>query len=178
MADAMALAGDIVSCSGLMLLFLLLTEPRYPMRRTAALLSAVFAATAAAYIAAVLGLGLMPGQASLVCFSIPSLTACLLLSKYRDGRFLFTFCTIDVLGFMLIAVSRISAVLLGGDGWLDFYELTGGEEAERVDTLAGDFNRYAAAHPQEASAVYRLAAEKLKPAGKTLIFQNKPAESR
>jgi hypothetical protein len=26
--------------------------------------------------------------------------------------------------------------------------------------------------------VYRLAAEKLKPAGKTLIFQNKPAESR
>ena len=69
-------------------------------------------------------------------------------------------------------------VLLGGDGWLDFYELTGGEEAERVDTLAGDFNRYAAAHPQEARAVYRLAAEKLKPAGKTLIFQNKPAESR
>lgn len=102
MADALALAGDIVSCGGLMLLFLLLTDPRYPMRRTAALLSAVFAATAAAYIAAVLGLGLTPGQASLVCFSIPSLTACLLLSKYRDGRFLFTFCTIDVLGFMLI----------------------------------------------------------------------------
>ena len=118
MADAMALAGDIVSCSGLMLLFLLLTEPRYPMRRTAALLSAVFAATAAAYIAAVLGLGLMPGQASLVCFSIPSLTACLLISKTRDGRFLFPFCTNDVLRFMLIAVSRISAVLLGGDDWL------------------------------------------------------------
>ena len=69
-------------------------------------------------------------------------------------------------------------VLRSGDGWLDFYELAGGEEAERVDTLAGDFNRYAAAHPQEARAVYRLAAEKLKPAGKTLIFQNKPAESR
>lgn len=85
MADALALAGDIVSCGGLMLLFLLLTEPRCPMRRTAALLSVVFAVTAAAYIAAVLGLGLTPGQASLVCFSIPSLTACLLLSKYRDG---------------------------------------------------------------------------------------------
>lgn len=28
-------------------------------------------------------------------------------------------------------------VLRSGDGWLDFYELTGGEEAERVDTLAG-----------------------------------------
>ena len=28
------------------------------------------------------------------------------------------------------------------------------------------------------STVGRLAAEKLKPAGKTLIFQNKPAESR
>lgn len=113
--NVVTVAGDIVSCAGLMALFLLLTEPRYPMRRTAAAMSAVFAATAAAYTAAVLAFGLTPGQASLICFSIPSLAACLAASKYRDGRFLFTFCTIDVLGFMLIAVSRVAAFATGGN---------------------------------------------------------------
>lgn len=45
-------------------------------------------------------------------------------------------------------------VLRSGDGWLDFYELACGEEAERVDTLAGDFNRYARRASAGGRAVY------------------------
>ncbi|WP_343210654.1 GGDEF domain-containing protein [Anaerolentibacter hominis] len=109
---------SITACLVLIACFLTLTEFRYSARTTFITMGLVMLLTTAAYLTLV-NRGWAEGQASLACYSIPSLLVCLILSRYRDSRFIFTFCSVDLCGIILIYLTRIP-VLYGCPFWLCF----------------------------------------------------------
>ena len=98
----------------IVVLFLLLFEPRYSWRTT---MLASFAGCGA-----MIGVNLLAipwaGQefiASLTFFTctVPSLVLFFVLSKYRDGRLLFLFCLTDTTSFWVLQVTNFAARLAG-----------------------------------------------------------------
>jgi len=95
-------------------IFLLLFEPRYPWRRT---LAASFSATVALLalnigLAAVIGLERIMSAALFTC-TFPTLALFFFLSKYRDGRFFFTFCLSDTTCFWILQLTNLLDRLCG-----------------------------------------------------------------
>lgn len=60
------------------------------------------------------------GTASAVSLTIPSMILFFVLSKHRDSRFFFTFCSIDIMGLIVIIFSRAIAILYNDNLWLIF----------------------------------------------------------
>lgn len=51
--------------------------------------------------------GFDPETISIICFSLPSLILCFMISKYRGARFIFTFASIDLLAMTALILGRI-----------------------------------------------------------------------
>lgn len=96
------------------ILFLLLFEPRYSWRTTLIVVSAGSAAIAIANAAAMLwmGHGIIMSIAFFTC-TIPSMLLYFVLSKYRDGRFFFLFCLTDTVCFWLLQITNFLDRLTG-----------------------------------------------------------------
>lgn len=60
------------------------------------------------------------GMASAVSLTIPSMILFYILSKHRDSRFFFTFCSIDIMGLIVIIFSRAIAIRFNDNLWLIF----------------------------------------------------------
>ena len=96
------------------LLFLLLFEPRYSWRTT---LIAAFAGAGTLLVVNVLamyrmGHGIIMTAAFFTC-TIPSMLLFFVLSKYRDGRFFFLFCLSDTMCFWLLQITNFLDRLSG-----------------------------------------------------------------
>lgn len=95
------------------ILFLLLFEPRYSWRTTFIVTFFGSAVIVAVNIAVILWLG--RGIMSVAFFSctIPSMLLHFFLSKYRDGRFFFLFCLTDTMCFWLLQITNFLDRLAG-----------------------------------------------------------------
>lgn len=114
----MTILGDAAflwSMMHIVLLFLMLFEPRYSWRVTVAAGFAGMALMLCVNALALLrlGAGSSMGISFFTC-TIPSLLLFLALSKYRDGRFFFLFCLTDTTCFWLMQLSNFLDRLAGG----------------------------------------------------------------
>lgn len=103
----------LVSMLHIILLFLLLFEPRYSWRAT---IIASFAGAAALtavnlLLMAVLDVGIM--RIAFFTCTLPSMTLFFALSKYRDGRFFFLFCLTDTTCFWVLQITNLLDRLTG-----------------------------------------------------------------
>lgn len=96
------------------ILFLLLFEPRYSWRTTLITVFTGSAAIAAVNVAAMvrMGHGIIMSIAFFSC-TIPSMLLYFVLSKYRDGRFFFLFCLTDTMCFWLLQITNFLDRLTG-----------------------------------------------------------------
>ena len=104
----------LVSMLHIILIFLVLFEPRYSWRTT---LFVSFAGGGTLLAANVLlmvwkGSGILMSAAFFTC-TLPTLLLFLLLSKYRDGRFFFLFCLSDTMCFWLLQLTNFLDRLTG-----------------------------------------------------------------
>ena len=97
-----------------LVLFMILFESRYPRKKTMVLTIGLMGPLMIAnfVMLAVLGPVVMSTLLLLTC-SLPSLIFFWFLSKYRDGRFLFTFCFADTIMLEVIYVTSILDFFLG-----------------------------------------------------------------
>lgn len=96
------------------LLFLLLFEPRYSWRITAAVSFAGVGSLLIVNVLAMfwLGHGIIMSAAFFTC-TIPSMLMFFMLSKYRDGRFFFLFCLTDTTCFWILQITNFLDRLAG-----------------------------------------------------------------
>ena len=99
----------------IVVLFLLLFEPRFSWRTTLIISFAGVGTLLAVNVLVMfwLGHGIIMNAAFFSC-TLPSLLLFLLLSKYRDGRFFFLFCLTDTVCFWLLQVTNFLDRLAGG----------------------------------------------------------------
>lgn len=112
---------DFASNIGLVILFYQAFEWRIPRKQVRIVLGMVSGLGCAAYCAGILLLpeaGFSPF--SLLCFTLPGLAADIIMARYRDFRLVFTYCTIDVIGFSVSLILRILFLRLAGYEWLLF----------------------------------------------------------
>lgn len=115
------LLSDFASNIGLVILFYQAFEWRIPRKQVRRVLCAVCVLGFFAYC---IGISLVPEAGyspfSLLCFTIPGLAADIAMAKYRDFRLVFTYCTIDVIGFSISLILRILFLVLPGYEWIMF----------------------------------------------------------
>ena len=97
-----------------LILFMILFESRYPKKKTMMLTIGLMGPLMIAnfVMLAILGPVVMSTLLLLTC-SLPSLIFFWFLSKYRDGRFLFTFCFADTIMLEVIYITSILDFFLG-----------------------------------------------------------------
>lgn len=97
-----------------LILFMILFESRYPKKKTMMLTIGLMGPLMIAnfVMLAILGPVVMSTLLLLTC-SLPSLIFFWFLSKYRDGRFLFTFCFADTIMLEIIYITSILDFFLG-----------------------------------------------------------------
>ena len=115
------LLSDFVSNIGLVVLFYQAFDWRVPRKQVRLVLGLVCAAGSLAYCG---GIFLLPEAGyspfSLLCFTQPGLAADFVMAKYRDFRLVFTYCTIDVIGFSVSLILRVLFMESTGFEWLLF----------------------------------------------------------
>lgn len=96
------------------ILFLLLFEPKYSWHTTLIAVFAGSAAIAAVNVAAMvrMGHGIIMSIAFFSC-TVPTMLLNFVLSKYRDGRFFFLFCLTDTTCFWLLQITNFLDRLTG-----------------------------------------------------------------
>ena len=57
--------------------------------------------------------GIVIAQTALFTQSVPSLIMCWIIAKHKDLRFLFVFCSLDILGFMILLIVNSLSIMLG-----------------------------------------------------------------
>lgn len=97
-----------------MVLFLLLFQPKYSKKVTLIATSLGFAAVVAAnaLLLTLLGSDALMDLALFTC-TLPTLILFFFLSEYRDGRFFFTFCLSDTCSFWLLQLTNLLDRLCG-----------------------------------------------------------------
>lgn len=97
-----------------LVLFMILFESRYPQKKTMVLTISLMGPLMAVnfVLLALLGPETMSTLVLLTC-SLPSLIFFWFLSKYRDGRFFFTFCFTDTIILEVIDLTAIADFFLG-----------------------------------------------------------------
>ena len=79
-----------------LVLFMILFESRYPKKKTLILTLATMTPLIVVNFVLFVFMGFdRYGSLMLLTLSLPSLVVFYILSKYRDGRFFFTFCMVD-----------------------------------------------------------------------------------
>lgn len=102
------------ACCFSFVMFLILFEPRLPMRRTVLLSVIIMGPLLTANFVLLFLLG--PETMStllLITATLPSLVFFWFLAKYRDGRFFFTFCMSDTIMLLIIHSTTILDFFLG-----------------------------------------------------------------
>ena len=91
-----------------LVLFLFLFESRYPRKKTATLVLATMVPLILVNLLLFVLLGFNRyGTLMLLTLSLPSCVIFYLLSKYRNGRFFFTFCMVDTVALEVVYVTNI-----------------------------------------------------------------------
>ena len=101
---------DFITCACLGAVFLMLTELRYSLKSTVIFVTIAVVILFIGY-EMLMSEGVDDYLAAAVSLSLPSLIICFILSKYRDSRFIFTFCSVDIMGFIIIFMAGIIAIL-------------------------------------------------------------------
>lgn len=97
-----------------LVLFMILFESRYPKKKTLLLTIGLMGPLMIANFILLVFLGpVVMSTLLLVTCSLPSLIFFWFLSKYRDGRFLFTFCFADTIMLEIIDITSILDFFLG-----------------------------------------------------------------
>lgn len=89
--------------------FFLLIDLKYSVRKTIGIVG-IFIGLAFSLYVVLANQGIDKGMVSFFTFSMPSFLLCWFLSKRKGSRFIFTFCTVDVIGFTAMVVARIVAI--------------------------------------------------------------------
>lgn len=101
---------DFVTCMYLAIVFLLLIELKYSKKVTFISIVSFIVISFSVYLKFV-SMGINEGESSAITLTIPSLILCFILSKSKDSRFVFTFCSVDIMGLIIIIISRAVAIL-------------------------------------------------------------------
>ncbi len=101
---------DVLICIYLAVIFFGLIELKYS-RKATAIVAVIFIIAAFVLYYKLITSGRDESLAAAVAFSIPSLLLCFILSKNKDGRFVFTFCSVDIMGLIIVSISRAIAIL-------------------------------------------------------------------
>lgn len=121
MGQIFTLLSDFASNIGLVALFYQAFEWRIPRKRV---LGVFFVVCVTGFLAYCAGIFFLPGVGyspfSLLFFTIPGIAADIAMAKYRDFRLVFTYCTIEVIGFSISLILRILFVKGSGYEWLLF----------------------------------------------------------
>ncbi|MDD2295473.1 MAG: GGDEF domain-containing protein [Eubacteriales bacterium] len=105
-------ASNLLACICTAAAYMILIRLRYSIKVSLVSIS-VFVVLSFICFSTLVRTGMNTGMASAVSLTIPSLPFCYLLSKHRDSRFIFTFCTVDVFGILTISTARIAAIPFG-----------------------------------------------------------------
>ncbi|MBU5450262.1 GGDEF domain-containing protein [Acetivibrio sp. MSJd-27] len=97
---------NVLSISCILILFLILCESRYSVKKTWIIGISTYMVCSAAYLFG-LSLGMFPALSSALFLTIPSFFLCGSIAKYRDFRYIFTFCTVDIFGTIILGISNI-----------------------------------------------------------------------
>ena len=105
----------------IVLIFLLLFEPRCSKRVYYASLIPVMALWLGGniYVLLVYGLEVL-GRYTLLTATLPSMLYFWIVAKNRDGRFFFTFCMVDTVVLWVMAVTGLIDHVVGGEGLVTF----------------------------------------------------------
>ena len=105
----------------IVLIFLLLFEPRCSKRGYYASLIPVMALWLGGniYVLLVYGLEVL-GRYTLLTATLPSMLYFWIVAKNRDGRFFFTFCMVDTVVLWVMAVTGLIDHVVGGEGLVTF----------------------------------------------------------
>ena len=102
-----------------LILFMFLYESRYPKKKAMTLTIIVMVPLAIFNLACFFILGPEKcGEIVLLTCTLPSLIFFWFLAKYRDGRFLFTFCVVDTISLEIIYITYILDYYLPGDNFI------------------------------------------------------------
>lgn len=115
----LTLMSDIAANIGLVTLFYQAFDWRLPRKMVRNILMGICGVGAVIYCICCYrlpGAGISP--LSLLCFTLPGLVADILMAKYRDFRLVFTYCIIDVIGFALSIILRLTFFRLASLEWL------------------------------------------------------------
>lgn len=115
----LTLMSDIAANIGLVTLFYQAFDWRLPRKKVRNILMCICGVGAVIYCICCYRLpdaGISP--LSLLCFTLPGLAADILMAKYRDFRLVFTYCIIDVIGFALSIILRLTFFQLASLEWL------------------------------------------------------------
>lgn len=115
----LTLMSDIAANIGLVTLFYQAFDWRLPRKMVRNILMGICGVGAVIYCICCYrlpGAGISPF--ALLCFTLPGLVADILMAKYRDFRLVFTYCIIDVIGFALSIILRLTFFWLASLEWL------------------------------------------------------------
>ncbi len=110
---------EFISCVYLSVIFILLMDIRTSKKVTFLLMSA-FVILSFIGFSSLEHRGYDSGVASAIALTLPSMALFFILSKHRDGRFLFTFCSVDIMGLIIIILSRATAIMFDDNLYLIF----------------------------------------------------------
>ena len=104
----------LLSCIFLLLGFLILCKHRYPLRRMLIGSALILLLCFGLYVMG-LRLGLKTPAAAAICLTVPSFLLCGQLSVYRDFRYVFTFCSADLFGIVIMGLCNSFNIVLNLD---------------------------------------------------------------
>ncbi|WP_206458238.1 GGDEF domain-containing protein [Anaerovorax sp. IOR16] len=110
MNPSLVSVSDFISCIYLAIIFLVLIELKYSKKVTFIFIVTFILFAFFTYLKFV-SMDFGEGKSSAITLTIPSFILCLLLSKNKDSRFVFTFCTVDIMGLIIIIIARMIAIL-------------------------------------------------------------------
>lgn len=114
--QGLSILSDLIIIVFNMLVYMQLVELKHDTRKNRAIMYIGCALIFAMYLAATQLLGVAVSIASLICMTIPSLALFFILSKYKDSRFVLTFCFVDTITLVAGAVSRAVGLMTGDIG--------------------------------------------------------------
>lgn len=102
-----------------LILFLFLFESRYPRKKAMTITLATMVPLLVVNLILFVALGMEQyGTLMLLTLSLPSCIIFYLLSKYRNGRFFFTFCMVDTIVLEIVYITNILHHYLGLESYL------------------------------------------------------------
>ena len=105
---------SLLSCFFLLIGFLILCKHRYSLRRMLISSAAILFLCFGLYVLG-LRLGLKTPAAAAICLTIPSFLLCGQLSGYRDFRYVFTFCSADLFGIVIMGLCNAFNMVMNFD---------------------------------------------------------------